>query len=329
MKKLIWLIFNTVSYLGTDKDTSNTADNDSTIILNQYLFLLCHIFLLHGIFSIVFIRDQRTNIILFAISFLFFLCVFIPPKIRQNEYVISFFFVFLTSLVTYYSSLCGIESGIFLFYFSLISALQIFFSWKKHKFFIIFLLFIIILQLYASASTTFKLVDNDNKYVHFRCGLLLMNITFLLLILALNSFFFYRKIQNYYFILNRDLNKSTQINNLNQEVLRLKRILNKDVFSEATLKDLMESVQLNETIFLEKFEVFFPGLFDSVQKISEQPLTGSDLKMCAMLKLGFTSKQIAIYTNSSIKSVEGKIYRLRKKLKITAEEDSKAWFIAL
>jgi DNA-binding CsgD family transcriptional regulator len=172
-------------------------------------------------------------------------------------------------------------------------------------------------------------VNNAGKYINFRRALLLMNISFLLLSLALNSFFFYRKIKTYYFILNRDLHKNMQIDNLNQEVVRLKRLLNKDVFSEETLKDLVDSIQLNDTVFLEKFEVFFPGFFDKVQKISENPLTGSDLKMCAMLKLGFTAKQIAIYTNSSIKSVEGKIYRLRKKLNINTDEDSKAWFIIL
>jgi DNA-binding CsgD family transcriptional regulator len=55
----------------------------------------------------------------------------------------------------------------------------------------------------------------------------------------------------------------------------------------------------------------------------------SDQKMCAMLKLGFTAKQIAIYTNSSVKSVEGKIYRLRKKLNLSSDVNSKTWFSML
>ncbi|NPA09805.1 MAG: hypothetical protein GXO46_12520, partial [Chlorobi bacterium] len=129
--------------------------------------------------------------------------------------------------------------------------------------------------------------------------------------------------------LYRNLYRKQQIENLSNELKRLKENLNKEAFSEETLKELIESVQLSDMIFIEKFNTAFPDFFEKLNVISSNSLNISDRKMCAMLKLGFTSKQIAIYTNSSIKSVEGKIYRLRKKLNLSSDVDSRVWFSAI
>lgn len=117
-----------------------------------------------------------------------------------------------------------------------------------------------------------------------------------------------------------------EIENLNQEVFRLKKMLNKDDFSEEKLEELIGYIHLNDVIFLEKFDYFFPDFKKKLITMSEVPLNVSELKLCAMLKLGFSTKQIAIYTNSTIKSVEGKKYRLRKKLHLSSNSDNKLWF---
>jgi DNA-binding CsgD family transcriptional regulator len=117
-----------------------------------------------------------------------------------------------------------------------------------------------------------------------------------------------------------------EIENLNQEVLRLKKILDKDEFSEDKLEELINYVHLNDIIFLEKFDYFFPDFRKKIIAMTDLPLSVSEFKLCAMLKLGFSTKQIAIYTNSTIKSVEGKKYRLRKKLHLSSNSDNKLWF---
>ena len=108
--------------------------------------------------------------------------------------------------------------------------------------------------------------------------------------------------------------------------INIKELLKENVITDDYLQELVEAAQSNDTIFIEKFEKFFPGFFDKVKKISVTYLNLSDLKYCGLLKLGFSSKQIAIYTNSSVKAVEGKKYRLRKKLDIPTDEVSTTWF---
>lgn len=46
-------------------------------------------------------------------------------------------------------------------------------------------------------------------------------------------------------------------------------------------------------------------------------LSPSDLKLCAYLRLNLSSKEIAPILNISVRSVEIKRYRLRKKLSLT------------
>jgi len=328
MKRIIQKLYDTVSYWRIDDTLALPKEKDFTILLNQYIFILSIIFLLHSLFSMLFIGLSSDTLLLLGTAIFFCITFLLLGSIIKNQYFISIVFVLLTIITTYYSSFCGIESGIFLFYFPLISAVYIFFSWKNHKYFIIFLLSFILSNLYLSAASNFELVERNEKYVNFRHTLLMLNITCMLLVLTLNSYYFLLKREDYYFTLNRNLYKKEQIENLSNEVQKFKKILNKDVFSEETLRDLVDSIQLNDVIFIDKFEVLFPFFFEKLHKLSLNPLSVSDLKMCAMLKLGFTAKQIAIYTNSSIKSVEGKIYRLRKKLKIS-DSESKTWFAAL
>ena len=55
-------------------------------------------------------------------------------------------------------------------------------------------------------------------------------------------------------------------------------------------------------------------------KTSHPDLTPNDLRFCAYLRLNLSSKEMAPLLNISIKSVETKRYRLRKKLGL--EHDS-------
>jgi len=50
-------------------------------------------------------------------------------------------------------------------------------------------------------------------------------------------------------------------------------------------------------------------------------LTVSDKKLCAYLKMGLSSKDIAPLLNMSFRSVEMSRYRLRKKLDLNREEN--------
>lgn len=76
--------------------------------------------------------------------------------------------------------------------------------------------------MYISAISGFSLIEKsvDRKL---RTYSLILNITSILLLLSLNFLFFIDKRDDYYFVLHRNAWKRMEIENLNQEVLRLKK----------------------------------------------------------------------------------------------------------
>lgn len=101
------------------------------------------------------------------------------------------------------------------------------------------------------------------------------------------------------------------------------------------LKDSQENSQVQSVIKTIDKDIseednwkFFKKAFnnadkDFFKKIKKQhpELTSNDLKLCAYLRLNLTSKEIAPLLNISVKSVEIKRYRLRKKMDLPHEKN--------
>ena len=64
-------------------------------------------------------------------------------------------------------------------------------------------------------------------------------------------------------------------------------------------------------------------------KVRHENLTPEDLRLCAYLRLNLASKEIAPLLNISVKSVEMKRYRLRKKLDLPREENLTEYILTL
>ena len=71
---------------------------------------------------------------------------------------------------------------------------------------------------------------------------------------------------------------------------------------------------------------FFEDAFNNADKdflkkvkSSHPELTANDLRLCAYLRLNLSSKEIAPLLNISVRSVEVKRYRLRKKINLAHE----------
>ncbi|MGE8555375.1 MAG: tetratricopeptide repeat protein [Chryseobacterium jejuense] len=86
------------------------------------------------------------------------------------------------------------------------------------------------------------------------------------------------------------------------------------------LKEVTELAQKNDSSFLMKFKELYPDFISTLLKINPD-LENSELTFCAMLKLHFSSKEIADYTFVQHRSVQQKKYRIRKRLNIPGEED--------
>ncbi|MFV0564779.1 MAG: helix-turn-helix transcriptional regulator [Flavobacteriaceae bacterium] len=324
-RSIFWRFYDFISYSGIHETTSDD-EVEQKIMFNRYFAILFFVFLLLGVCNLLFLGFTKGSISLFIISLFCGVCFFLLKSMSNNTILLVSIFVLLAVTISYFSSFCGLESGVFLYFFPLLLAIPIFFNYTENKWLIVFLILFILTNVYISTFSHFQLISPSPIYRPYGHKLLIINITCVLLLFAINSFFLEEKRAYLEFLQGKDFYRKKQVQDLNTEVVRLKKLINQDIQSSTNFNDLIDSIQLNDTIFIERFEKFFPYFFQKIKRQAIDALTISDLKFCALLKLNFTTKQIAIYTNSTIKSAESKKYRLRKKLDIPKDVNITHYF---
>ena len=94
------------------------------------------------------------------------------------------------------------------------------------------------------------------------------------------------------------------------------------------IKDIRRGIQqnINDDENWEKFEETFNLVYDNyMRKLTEHfpDLKLNDRKLCAYLRMGLSSKEMASLLNTSTRSIETARYRLRKKLQMDSGENLK------
>lgn len=91
--------------------------------------------------------------------------------------------------------------------------------------------------------------------------------------------------------------------------------------AEGMLKQISGNVNEEEfwDIYHENFDMIHKNFFRNLRK-NYPSLTASDLRFCALLRLNLSTKDIAQFTNLTIRGVETARYRIRKKLDIRGND---------
>ncbi|WP_287828961.1 triple tyrosine motif-containing protein [Bacteroides sp.] len=79
-------------------------------------------------------------------------------------------------------------------------------------------------------------------------------------------------------------------------------------------------------VFLIKFEEKHADFFVKLKELYPD-LTSSDLRLCACLKLNMDTKEIASLMSATVRSIENKRYRLRKKMNLDASQNLNEYLI--
>jgi AraC family chitin signaling transcriptional activator len=106
--------------------------------------------------------------------------------------------------------------------------------------------------------------------------------------------------------IKEDLKKTSESSSLS--VKSVIRTINKNITEEDSWKVFKEAFDNADKDFLKKI------------KLAHAALTPNDLRLCAYLRLNLSSKEIAPLLNISLRSVEIKRYRLRKKMDLHHEQ---------
>jgi ligand-binding sensor domain-containing protein/DNA-binding CsgD family transcriptional regulator len=135
---------------------------------------------------------------------------------------------------------------------------------------------------------------------------------------------------------NRELAVSTMsLNSKNELLAFIKEDLKKTAPSDTSnIKSVISTINKNITeedswkVFREAFDSVDKDFLKRVKQIHPS-LTPNDLRLCAYLRMNLSSKEIAPLLNISVRSVEIKRYRLRKKMDLTHEQGLVEYILAV
>lgn len=121
------------------------------------------------------------------------------------------------------------------------------------------------------------------------------------------------------------LKQSQSFDQVNEKIIEL---LNRDTINPETRKNLEHIIQLlhpvNSQNEWEEFKTYFeevhPSFYANLKKLTPE-LTLHEQKICAYLRLGMTTKEIALITYRQVRSVESTRFRIRKKIGLTADKN--------
>lgn len=109
-------------------------------------------------------------------------------------------------------------------------------------------------------------------------------------------------------------------------IIKKSNIENQDLMNrlDESFNEIIHLAKINDPSFIIKFKQVHPTLYEKLTLLTPS-LTDSELVLCAMVWLKFTSKEIAQFTFVQHKSVQIKKYRLRKKLALRTRKNLYNW----
>lgn len=102
----------------------------------------------------------------------------------------------------------------------------------------------------------------------------------------------------------------------------------KTVLKTNPYNNLIDLALKNDSSFYLTFLEVYPDFAKKLLDINPT-IKASDIEYCAYIKLNLDTKQIAVLKNISVRAVEGKKYRIRKKLDISIDENMYIWLSKL
>lgn len=127
------------------------------------------------------------------------------------------------------------------------------------------------------------------------------------LLLAAASFLWYKKFKK-----NTENDNGVLLNSTNEAIV--------PEDNPEAIKGLVNLAREDINSFYIEFRKVYPNFYQTLQEYYPE-LNVSDLNFCTLIKMNFEIKEISIYSNASIRSVESRRYRIIKKMNLRNQDD--------
>lgn len=296
------------------EETTNELKRLQKQLINQYVFLATLILISDAI------RDYhyglyRNAIILSTLSLVFFLILRFT-RLAFSPRFIHFACLLLALVIFYFSSMTGTKSTISMYNFALLSAVTFLFN-RNQLYYItsvyltVFLLFLF--NYFTDFSLFFDGRYNEESLAHNTFFLTFIHTG---IIIGLSGWYLSKKNHLLLLLYKSKLRKRLIIDRLKSQVE------NNNLPKE--IESLVELAKVDDIAFVPKFNTIFPDFQKKLLEI-HPGMTPSEFKFCALLRLKFSTKDIALYNYVSIRTAQTRKNRLRKNLKLPSNVDLYHW----
>ena len=146
---------------------------------------------------------------------------------------------------------------------------------------------------------------------------------FIIVIALITGFYFFRNYQRKHKEISAESNKllnekESLISKKEEETQVLKLQVNE------SFEEIVQLAKDNSPEFFSRFQEVYPDFTNSVIAVNEK-MRLSELTLCAYIFLGFNTKDISAYTFRSVHTIRSRKYNLRKKFKLSPEENMELW----
>lgn len=301
------------SFIKNREELQDEMEYEKSRLFDIYTFVIILILGCNGILNLFFVNQPLYSVVFFGLAGLMTFTLLLPNTIRFNKYLLIFIFFFL-GLVIFY---CDIVSGEgvmnYLSYISLTLVIGFFFDYHKDRPIIIILISTYVTFFLINIGTHHSLfpslhqhLSSDQQYY-----VRVYKVFEISLCTLVGVYFIHRKEK---MIIKFHLEK--------QKLDELVKKTDKIPFSQ----NLYELAMSKNSLFITYFKSQFPDFFENILR-AHPNIVSTELEICALINLNLSTKEIAVATNSTIRSVENKKYRIRKKLNIPSEIDTNLYII--
>lgn len=245
---------------------------------------LFNILILIQLLYLIYKADRVSNVALFFTFFIFIIFNFIGASVRGKATCVSFFFIHHIIAIFY---LLGVRK-----------------QWKMVAVLVVEMLVLNAINYITDYSLFYNPIYTTEIQKKF-FFLFSLNPLFLIISLLFVSWRNQKVILNLY--RQKEKEYETEVEKKN-----------KSVVDSEEFQDLNYLAENRSPSFYTKFCSTYPHFIESLKR-EEYNLNKSEKEICAYVFLNYTTKDIAKHTNSSLKSVESKKYRIRKKLNLSAD----------
>lgn len=292
---------------------ADEIEYEKSLYFDIYTLVLVLILGCNVVLNVFFLNQPVYGGIFFGMV-LFMLCTLLwPDRIRFNRYLLMLLFWFLGLVIFYCDTISGNGAMNYLSYISLTIAVAFFFDYDKDKYIIFMLVFTYIIFFLINIITDYSIFSSLHQnlspvklwYIRVYKALEISFCTFV------GMYIIHRKekmIIKYYI----------EKEKLNDFIKKTDKI--------SLSNELYELAMSKNSLFITYFKSEFPEFFEKILEVSPN-LISSELEICALLKLNLTTKEISIATNTTIRAVENKKHRIRKKINLPTETDLNLYII--